>query len=190
MTSISFHRLLGFSHAGRGIAAGIGNEQLDRPAQHAAFGILDFSPELGAAARREVGAGRSAGAAWSAAIGGYVGQLQATGNARMMERAADLNDLKRQVLLRLSGALPEPMVALPVRAGFAYRKKLGRREYVRVTLTRAPDGTIEAQKYPQDGAGVITSLTQTDGLAELPEQTTEVAVGAMIGFLPYVALIG
>jgi molybdopterin molybdotransferase len=96
----------------------------------------------------------------------------------------------RPLLLRLSGALPEPMVALPVRAGFSYRKKLGRREYVRVTLARAPDGTIEAKKFPQDGAGVITSLTQTDGLVELPEQTTEVEPGATIGFLPYVALIG
>jgi molybdopterin molybdotransferase len=96
----------------------------------------------------------------------------------------------RPLLLRLSGALAEPMLALPVRAGFAYRKKLGRREYVRVTLARAPDGTIEAKKYPQDGAGVITSLTQTDGLVELPEQTTAVEPGATIGFLPYVALIG
>jgi molybdopterin molybdotransferase len=96
----------------------------------------------------------------------------------------------RPLLLRLSGALPEPMVALPVRSGFAYRKKLGRREYVRVTLARAADGTLEAKKFPQDGAGVITSLTQTDGLVELPEQTTEVAAGATIGFLPYVALIG
>jgi molybdopterin molybdotransferase len=96
----------------------------------------------------------------------------------------------RPLLLRLSGALPEPMIALPVRAGFAYRKKLGRREYVRVTLMRAQDGTLEAKKFPQDGAGVITSLTQTDGLVELPEQTTAVEPGAMIGFLPYVALIG
>jgi len=96
----------------------------------------------------------------------------------------------RPLLLRLSGALAEPMLALPVRAGFAYRKKLGRREYVRVTLARAPDGTIEAKKYPQDGAGVITSLTQTDGLVELPEHTTAVEPGATIGFLPYVALIG
>jgi molybdopterin molybdotransferase len=96
----------------------------------------------------------------------------------------------RPLLLRLSGALPEPMLPLPVRAGFAYRKKLGRREYVRVTLARAPDGTIEAKKFPQDGAGVITSLTQTDGLVELPEQTTAVEPGATIGFLPYVALIG
>ena len=30
-----------------------------------------------------------------------------------------------------------------------------------------PDGTIEAVKHPQEGAGVITSLTETDGLAEL-----------------------
>jgi molybdopterin molybdotransferase len=96
----------------------------------------------------------------------------------------------RPLLLRLSGALAEPMLPLPVRAGFAYRKKLGRREYVRVTLARAPDGTIEAKKYPQDGAGVITSLTQTDGLVELPEQTTAVEAGATVGFLPYAALIG
>jgi molybdopterin molybdotransferase len=96
----------------------------------------------------------------------------------------------RPLLLRLSGALPEPMVALPVRAGFSYRKKTGRREYVRVTLARAPDGALEAKKFPQDGAGVITSLTQTDGLVELPEQTTAVEPGATIGFLPYVALIG
>ena len=96
----------------------------------------------------------------------------------------------RPLLLRLSGALPEPMIALPVRAGFAYRKKLGRREYVRVSLMRAPDGTLEAKKFPQDGAGVITSLTQTDGLIELPEQITAVEPGATIGFLPYVALIG
>ena len=65
----------------------------------------------------------------------------------------------RPLLLRLSGALPELMIALPVRAGFAYRKKLGRREYVRVTLMRAQDGMLEAKKFPQDGAGVITSLT-------------------------------
>jgi len=50
MTSISFHCLLGFSHAGRGIAAGIGNDQLDRPAQPAAFGIFDVSPEFCATA--------------------------------------------------------------------------------------------------------------------------------------------
>jgi molybdopterin molybdotransferase len=96
----------------------------------------------------------------------------------------------RPLVLRLAGALPEPLIALPVRADFAYRKKKGRREYVRVALARAADGALAASKYPREGAGVITSLTETDGLAELPEDVTEVTPGATIGFLPYATLIG
>ena len=96
----------------------------------------------------------------------------------------------RPLLLRLAGARPEPLVALPVKAAFAYRKKAGRREYVRVSLARAADGAIEAVKYPREGAGVITSLTGTDGLAELDDDLTAVAPGATIGFLPYGVLLG
>jgi molybdopterin molybdotransferase len=96
----------------------------------------------------------------------------------------------RPLLMRLAGATLEPIIALPVRLAFPYRKKQGRREYVRVTLRRGPDGTIEAAKYPQDGAGIITSLTETDGLAELTEELTSIEAGATVGFLPYVALLG
>jgi molybdopterin molybdotransferase len=96
----------------------------------------------------------------------------------------------RPLLLRLAGANPEPLIALPVVSGFAYRKKKGRREYVRVSLTRRVDGSYEATKHPQDGAGVISSLTATDGLAELADDVTEVAKGETIGFLPYSVLAG
>jgi molybdopterin molybdotransferase len=96
----------------------------------------------------------------------------------------------RPLLLRLAGALPEPLTAMPVRAGFPYRKKTGRREYVRVKLKVRADGEIEAIKHPQDGAGVITSLTQTDGLLELPEDVTTIEAGATVGFLSYATLIG
>jgi molybdopterin molybdotransferase len=96
----------------------------------------------------------------------------------------------RPLLLRLAGASPEPLIALPVVAGFSYRKKRGRREYVRVSLTRRADGAYEANKHPQDGAGVISSLTATDGLAELADEVTEIAPGTMIGFLPYAVLAG
>jgi molybdopterin molybdotransferase len=94
------------------------------------------------------------------------------------------------LLLRLAGAMPRPPLALPVRATFAYRKRKGRREYVRVMLRRAADGTVEAVKFPRDGAGVITSLTETDGLVELREEETEIAPGATVGFLSYAALTG
>jgi molybdopterin molybdotransferase len=96
----------------------------------------------------------------------------------------------RPLLLRLAGANPEPLIALPVKAGFPYRKKKGRREYVRVSLTRLADGSYEAHKHPQDGAGVISSLTATDGLAELDDDVTEIAKGQTIGFLPYSVLAG
>ena len=96
----------------------------------------------------------------------------------------------RPLLLRLSGALPEPLTALPARAAFSYRKRGGRREYLRVALRAAADGVIEAVKHEQDGAGVLTSLTQTDGLAELTEDVTVVEPGATIGFLSYASLVG
>jgi molybdopterin molybdotransferase len=94
----------------------------------------------------------------------------------------------RPLLLRLAGAEPAELVPLPVRAAFGYRKKSGRREYVRVKLTRAADGKIDAIKYAQEGAGIITSLTETDGLVELGEDTTTVEPGATVGFLSYAAL--
>ena len=96
----------------------------------------------------------------------------------------------RPLLLRLAGALPEPLIALPVRAAFSYKKRNGRREYVRVTLRVAPGGAIEAVKFEQDGAGVLTSLTETDGLAELGEDVTKVEPGTTVGFLSYASLVG
>lgn len=94
----------------------------------------------------------------------------------------------RPLILRLAGGSIEPMRALPVRAAFSYRKKKGRREYVRVQLRSASDGVLEAVKYPQEGAGIITSLTETDGLAELVEDRTTVEPSSSVGFLSYRSL--
>jgi len=96
----------------------------------------------------------------------------------------------RPLLLRLAGADPAGLMALPVRAAFKYRKRTGRREYVRVKLVRAPDGGTDAHKFAQDGAGVLTSLTETDGLIELMEDVTTVAPGDTVGFLSYATLVG
>lgn len=96
----------------------------------------------------------------------------------------------KPLLRRLSGAGHDKIVPLPVRAAFAYRKKKDRREYVRVALKRAADGEIDAVKHPQDGAGILTSLTETDGLLELPEDVTSIEPGARVGFLSYAALMG
>jgi molybdopterin molybdotransferase len=96
----------------------------------------------------------------------------------------------KPLLLRLSGARPQTLLPLPVRAAFAYKKKKDRREYVRVALRRGADGEVEAFKHPQDGAGILTSLTETDGLLEFPEDVTAIEPGDRVGFLSYAALMG
>ena len=95
----------------------------------------------------------------------------------------------RPTVLALAGAIQEPPVAMPVRAAFAYSKKIARREYVRVTLRRATDGMLEAIKFPREGAGLLSSLVDTDGLVELGEEVTQVQPGESVGFLSYANLM-
>jgi molybdopterin molybdotransferase len=96
----------------------------------------------------------------------------------------------KPLLRQLSGARPRTLMPLLVRAAFAYKKKKDRREYVRVALRKGSDGEIEAVKHPQDGAGILSSLTETDGLLEFPEDVTAIEPGTRVGFLPYAALMG
>ncbi|MDE5445684.1 molybdopterin molybdenumtransferase MoeA [Bradyrhizobium sp. CSA207] len=95
----------------------------------------------------------------------------------------------RPTVLALAGSLPEPLTPMPLRAAFTYKKKAGRREYVRATLRRGDDGALEAVKFPREGAGLLSSLVETDGLVELGEDITGVEPGQSVGFLPYAGLI-
>jgi len=95
----------------------------------------------------------------------------------------------RPTVLALAGAIQQKLVPMPVRAAFAYKKKIARREYVRVTLRRGEDGALEAIKFPREGAGLLSSLVDTDGLVELGEQVTQVEPGQTVGFLSYASLI-
>jgi molybdopterin molybdotransferase len=95
----------------------------------------------------------------------------------------------RPTVLALAGGLPEPLTPIPLRAAFTYKKKAGRREYVRVSLRRAQDGELEAIKFPREGAGLLSSLVETDGLVELDESITGVEPGQRVGFLSYANLL-
>lgn len=96
----------------------------------------------------------------------------------------------RPILLMLAGATAErPPRAYPVTVDFEYRKKSGRREYVRVVLQGSRDGLPVAAKHPRDGAGVLSSMVESDGLVELSEETTTVERGATVSFLPFSELL-
>ena len=95
----------------------------------------------------------------------------------------------RPTVLALAGATQQHLVPMPVRAAFTYKKKIARREYVRVNLRRGENGVLEAIKFPREGAGLLSSLVDTDGLVELGEEITQVEPGQTVGFLGYANLI-
>jgi molybdopterin molybdotransferase len=96
--------------------------------------------------------------------------------------------LARPLILKLGGAAaPAPRV-FPVRAGFAYRKKPGRREYLRVRLERDADAVV-AVKYPRDGAGILSSIVHSEGLVVLDEARSDLSAGATVDFLPFCEVV-
>jgi len=95
----------------------------------------------------------------------------------------------RPAVLALMGMAQRKTVPLPLRAAFSYKKKIGRREYVRVSLRKSAGGELEAVKFPREGAGLLSSLVDTDGLVELGEEIIKVEPGQTVGFLDYSSLI-
>lgn len=91
----------------------------------------------------------------------------------------------RPLLAHLNGEVLPPLMSLRVRAAFAQKKRPGRREYVRISVSRAADGVLEARKFPKEGAALLTSLTTSDGLAELDHDAAGVSEGEMIAFYPH-----
>ena len=96
--------------------------------------------------------------------------------------------LARPLILRLAGASEEKPATFRVRADFSYRKRLGRREYVRASLSREGDAVV-ASKYPKDGAGILSSIVRTDGFVIIDEDADGLLPGATVDFLPYAEII-
>jgi len=91
----------------------------------------------------------------------------------------------RPLVLRLAGSKASTPSLFQVQAGFSYKKKRDRREYVRVRLeTRAP-GSHVARKYERDGAGILSSMVFADGLVELSEEITSIREGDLVDYLPF-----
>jgi molybdopterin molybdotransferase len=95
----------------------------------------------------------------------------------------------RPVIEALSGTTARIPQRFKVISDFAYKKKRDRREYVRVSLDPADRRLPHARRFPKEGAGMLTSLTETDGLVELPEELTQLVPGAEVDFIPYSELI-
>ncbi|HEY9164084.1 MAG TPA: gephyrin-like molybdotransferase Glp [Magnetovibrio sp.] len=93
--------------------------------------------------------------------------------------------IARPLILILSGRTDVDPHAFKVPAAFSMKKKPGRREWLRATLQIAADGTLQAMKFPRQGAGVLTSMVASQGLIELAEDVEAVTEGELVDFLPF-----
>ena len=93
--------------------------------------------------------------------------------------------IARPILLRLAGAADAAPRRYRVRVDFDYKKKAGRREFVRAKLTTGEDGAPVAVKHGRSGAGILSSMVEADGLVDLGADMTYLESGSTVDFLPF-----
>lgn len=95
----------------------------------------------------------------------------------------------RVLLLRLAGAVPDIPPRFPVAAGFTLKRRRGRREFLRGWVEVDAQGRTVAQRVLNDSSGNLSSMTQSEGLIDIPAETAEIASGDCVHFMPFSGLV-
>ncbi len=95
----------------------------------------------------------------------------------------------RPALLRLMGNTSTPPPLLKARSLEAIRKKPGRTEYQRGTVSTAPDGVLQVRTTGNQGSGVLSSMVQGNGLIVLHHGQGNVAVGDEVDVMMFDGVI-
>jgi molybdopterin molybdotransferase len=98
--------------------------------------------------------------------------------------------LVRPALLRLagrSGPPGPPMLEVP--CATAIRKKPGRTEYLRGHLAADPDGQTRVRPTPDQGSGVLRSMSEANCLIVLEAAQADLPAGARVCVQPFEGLL-
>lgn len=85
--------------------------------------------------------------------------------------------LVRPTLLKLMGCTDEPPPLLRARSLTALQKKPGRTEYQRGWVSIDPQGQLQVRVTGNQGSGVLSSMTEANGLIVLPHESGSVKPG-------------
>lgn len=95
----------------------------------------------------------------------------------------------RPALLRMMGCQGCAPVLLKARSTEALRKKPGRTEYQRGTVSTAPDGSLQVRTTGNQGSGVLSSMVAANGLIVLHHGQGNVAVGDEVDVMVFDGVI-
>jgi molybdopterin molybdotransferase len=95
----------------------------------------------------------------------------------------------RPALLKMMGSIAAPPPLLKARSVEAIRKKPGRTEYQRGTVSSSPDGSLQVKTTGNQGSGVLSSMVRANGLIVLHHQQGNVAPGDEIDVMMFDGVI-
>ena len=88
------------------------------------------------------------------------------------------------VMMQLSSGQFPPLSSLYVTGDFDHKKQANERaEFIRVKLALTNEGETVMLPHGRKGAGVLSSLTGADGLAELPFGASDITPGCRLRFI-------
>ena len=93
----------------------------------------------------------------------------------------------RPYILKMQGASNTKPHSFKVASGFELKAKEKRNEYVRARIEYDDNGNPTLKLYPNQGSGVLTSVSWANGLAFIPAETL-VKHDDMIEFIPFTEL--
>lgn len=95
----------------------------------------------------------------------------------------------RDALLRMTGAEPRPLPWLRARSRTAMRKRPGRTEYQRATLTHGADGRMEVSPLGNQGSGVLRSMSEANCIVVLHHDQSDIAPGDEVDCVAFEGLL-
>ncbi|MHB1246822.1 MAG: molybdopterin molybdotransferase MoeA [Sulfuriferula sp.] len=95
----------------------------------------------------------------------------------------------RPFLLRRMGVVKVLPKTYYVQATFDWTKPGQRREFLRARLTASESGAVQAELFPNQGSGVLTSAMWADGLVDIDIGQT-VTHGELVRFIPFSEVLG
>ena len=97
--------------------------------------------------------------------------------------------LVRPALLRMMGNASAPSPLLKARSLESIRKKPGRTEYQRGTVSTAADGTLQVRTTGNQGSGVLSSMVQANGLIVLHHDQASVQSGDVVEVMVFEGVV-
>ncbi len=95
----------------------------------------------------------------------------------------------RPALLQMMGSTATAPPLLKARSLEALRKKPGRTEYQRGTVSTGADGSLQVRTTGNQGSGVLSSMVQANGLIVLAHKQGDVAAGDLVNIMMFEGVI-